>query len=323
MENEIVEDEVLDRKELLSQQFDEIEAPVVEEKQVNRDKSGKFAPAVTAPITEPVVEEPVWKRPPSSWKSEYHADWSTASPRLQEYAWNREEQMRAGIEPMVSKAHYADEMQKVFEPYLDTIRGLGLTPAQAMNGLLQADKNLRHGSPQEKEDYIALLRQQYGMNAVEQQAPQQDVVYELRNQLNAVRGQMQGWEEAKIADKKRVEDAEMATLNNEIEVFASKKEHFQQVIPDMVALLQGGRANDLDDAYEKALRLDSKLSENLWTAPQANIQTKVNLADRAAKSAKAAAVSVKSSTPGVSTMTKAQDRRSLLSEQFDQISERF
>ena len=59
MENEIVEDEVLDRKELLSQQFDEIEAPIVEEKQVNRDSSGKFAPAVTAPV-EP-VEEPVWK----------------------------------------------------------------------------------------------------------------------------------------------------------------------------------------------------------------------------------------------------------------------
>jgi hypothetical protein len=44
--------------------------------------------------------------------------------------------------------------------------------------------------------------------------------------------------------------------------------------------------------------------------------------NRAAKAARAAAVSVRSSTPGTNTASKAQDRRSLLAEQFDALSER-
>ena len=41
------------------------------------------------------------------------------------------------------------------------------------------------------------------------------------------------------------------------------------------------------------------------------------------KAAKSAAVSVRSSTPGAPAPTKAQDRRSFLEEQFNQLNERF
>ena len=92
----------------------------------------------------------------------------------------------------------------------------------------------------------------------------------------------------------------------------------------MIQLLQGGMANTLDEAYDKALRLDTDLYDRQTQAQQAsaNVQ-KIGMVDKAAKAARAAAVSVKSSTPGVATTTKAQDRRSMLVEQFANLDERF
>ena len=92
--NEIANDEQeapVDRKELLSQQFDEVEQAKPEKPataatsakpvtQGGRDASGKFTPA-DAPAP---AEEPVWKRAPASWKKELHEAWQTADPKFQE-----------------------------------------------------------------------------------------------------------------------------------------------------------------------------------------------------------------------------------------------
>jgi hypothetical protein len=150
-----------------------------------------------------------------------------------------------------------------------------------------------------------------------QQAPQHDIVYGLRNELNSVRGEMQQWKQEKEAESSKI-------MNGEIDSFSQKKEYFEELRPAMIQLLQGGMANTLDEAYDKALRLDADLYDRQTQAQQAsaNVQ-KIGLVDKAAKAAKAAAVSVKSSTPGVSTTTKAQDRRSMLVEQFANLDERF
>jgi len=311
--------EVIDRKELLAQQFEELEAEPKAERV--RSADGKFAS--TAPVEAPVeaVEPPLWSRPPKSWIKEHHEDWAAASPRLQEYAWQREEQMRAGVEPLISKAQYADEMERVIQPYLNTIHGLGIKPSEAISGLLQADNILRNGSPEEKEYYFAQLREQYGMGAANQggvqQAPQHDIVYGLRNELNSVRGEMQQWKQEKEAESSKI-------MNGEIDSFSQKKEYFEELRPAMIQLLQGGMANTLDEAYDKALRLDADLYDRQSQALQVSAKVqKIGLVDKAAKAAKAAAVSVKSSTPGVATATKAQDRRSMLVEQFANLDERF
>ena len=311
--------EVIDRKELLAQQFDELEAEPKAERV--RSADGKFAS--TTPVEVPIdaVEPPLWSRPPKSWIKEHHEDWASASPRLQEYAWQREEQMRAGVEPLISKAQYADEMERVVQPYLNTINGLGIKPSEAISGLLQADNILRNGSPQEKEYYFAQLREQYGMGAANQdgvqQAPQHDIVYGLRNELNSVRGEMQQWKQEKEAESSKI-------MNGEIDSFSQKKEYFEELRPAMIQLLQGGMADTLDEAYDKALRLDADLYDRQTQAQQASANVKkIGSVDRAAKAARAAAVSVKSSTPGVSTTTKAQDRRSMLVEQFANLDERF
>jgi hypothetical protein len=297
-----------DRRELLSQQFDEVqnEAPV------------EAVRTQEQPNLEPPAEPPVWERPPASWKKDYHEAWTTADPKLKEYAWKREEEMRAGVQPLLTKAQYADQMQQAIEPYMNNIRGLGIEAPQAVKALMEADNVLRHGSPQQKQAYFAQLAQQYGINMSDVQVqPTDPNFYAIQNELAQVRGEVLNW-------KQQQEAAQNQALLSEINQFQSKAEYFEEARPTMIQLLNSGVAKDLEDAYQKAIRLDNDLFTKHQQASQGQADAaKREASNRAAKAARAAAVSVKSSTPGAATSTKAQDRRSLLMEQFDNLNERF
>lgn len=316
------DDKAIDRKELLAQQFDEVDTsePKAPKESKPRAENGKFVAQEDA--EEAPAEEPVWKRPPSSWKRDYHEVWQTADPRLQEYAYKREEEMRAGIEPLRSKAEFADQMNEAIQPYMNTIQGLGIDAPRAVKALMEADHVLRNSPPEQKRAYLASLARSYGINLGEvesysQVGPVDPNYYALQNELNNVRGEI-------ISFKQQQEQAENQSLLGEINNFASKAEYFEEARPTMIQLLQSGVAGTLEEAYEKAIRLNDDLFQQTQQRSQAEAAAQKSLsANRAAKAAKAAAVSVKSSTPGTKTTTKAQDRRSMLLEQFDSVNERF
>lgn len=335
-------EQTVDRKALLLEQFSEAEtAPATPAAQpaktdgVVRDEAGRFAPKnadgsektlvqTTQQAAAPVTEEPAWKRPPTSWKKEYHEIWGTLPDQAKEYAFQREEQMRAGVEPLIPKAKQADAFNQALEPYMPTIRGLGIEPAAAVGALAKADHDLRTLPPQQKLAYAANLLAGYGIDVRAFSGDQQfqappvadQNYYNLQQALLQMRGELQAMTQAQQA----VEDQRAMT---EIQRFAVGKDHFDAVRPTMVQLLKSEMASDLEDAYEKAIRLTPEVFDAIQAAKQgAERSAKITSADKAAKAAKAAAVSVRSSTPGASAPTKAQDRRSMLAEAFDSVSDR-
>jgi hypothetical protein len=317
--------EPIDRRAMLEEQLEAAERGEPIEAR-SRDEGGRFAKPSKVEA-EPEVEEeepPVWRRPPASWKKDFHEVWQKADPKMQEYAWQREEQMRAGVEPLLSKAQFADAMQEAISPYMNTIQGLGLQPEKAVAALMEADHKLRNSDPQTKMQYFMQLAQSYGINlgAMQGQAPTaapnsvDPMVYQLQNELNKVRGEVMGW-------KQQQEMVENQTLLNEINQFSLKAEHFEDVRPTMIQLLQSGVAQTLDEAYDKAIRLDPTLFEQTLKAQQAEVAAKqAKEANRVAKTARAAAVSVRSATPGPNTAPKAANRRALLEEAFSETETR-
>jgi hypothetical protein len=319
------EDKPLDRKAMLLQQFEEADSDEPAPATAERDERGKFAKKESNEEASEGEEEALWKRPPSSWKKEYHEAWQSADPRLQQYAWQREEEMRRGIEPLKSKAAFADEINEVLDPYLPTIRQLGINPSKAIEGLLRADYTLRSSPPEVRRAYFMQLANAYGIDVGngaampkgQQQAAVDPNFYLLQNELQNIRGEVSSW-------KQQQERAMDEAILSEINDFASKAEHFEDVRPAMIQLLQSGVAETLQQAYDKAIRLDDQLFESIQSRRQAEVDARKRAsADKAAKTAKAAAVSVKSSTPGTQPKAKAQDRRSMLLEQFSDLSERF
>ena len=317
--------EPIDRRAMLEEQLEAAERGEPIETR-SRDEGGRFAKPAKVEA-EPEVEEeepPVWRRPPASWKKDFHEVWQKADPKMQEYAWQREEQMRAGVEPLLAKAQFADTMQEAIEPYLPTIQGMGLTPEKAVSALMQADYTLRTAPPQQKMQLFAQLAQSYGINlgamgANPQAAPQNSVdplVWQLQNELNNVRGEVMGW-------KQQQEMQQSQQLLGEINQFSLKADHFEEARPTMIQLLQSGMAETMEDAYEKAIRLNPDLFDQINKAQQAEASAKqAKEYNRAAKAARAAAVSVRSATPGANTAPKAANRRALLEEAFSETETR-
>ena len=304
-------EEAVDRRDLLLQQFEEAETPPEESVPVEMQEP-----------EDPEPEEPkIWAKPPSSWKKDYHDAWDTVDPKVREYIWQREDETRAGIEPLKSKAQFAEQVQKVAEPYMQTIQSLGVDLPTAVGALMDADHNLRYGSPHQKRAYLNQLAQQYGVNLGDagdfpQEMPVDPYISQLQQELYGLRSEVVGW-------KQQQEAAQNQTLQTEIEEFSSKAEFFEDAKPTMITLLQSGVASTLQDAYDKAIRLDNDLFERVQHSQQAAAESaQRKAADKAAKSAKAAAVSVRTSTPRVQTATNAQDRRSMLLEQFGNVADR-
>lgn len=306
-------EEAVDRRELLAQQFSEAEAAPEEPVPVETQ---------AAEEPEPEPEEPkIWAKPPSSWKKDYHDAWETVDPKVREYIWQREDETRAGIEPLKTKAQFAEQVQKAAEPYMQTIQSLGVDLPTAVSGLMEADHNLRYGNPQQKRAYLMQLAQQYGVSLGDtgdfpQEAPADPYISQLQQELYGLKSEIVGW-------KQQQEAVQNQTLQAEIEEFSSKAEFFEDAKPTMITLLQSGVATTLQDAYDKAIRLDNDLFARVQQSQQAAAEAaKRKAADQAAKSAKAAAVSVRTSTPRVQTATNAQDRRSLLMAQLNETMDR-
>ena len=300
-----------------------------------RDETGKFVAKdtkdvkVTEPelplevssapvVTAPVVEPPLWERPPASWSNKPHLrePWKTVDPKIREAM--REEQMNAGVMPLKEKAKLADAINQVAEPYMNTIRGMGIDLPKAVQGLMQKDHELRTLPPQQKIQILMGLAQYYGVDLngavadtnFQQPSPADPYIHQVRNELNSVRGEMQAWKQQQEA---AAEAAKMAEINR----FKLKAEYFDEALPTMQALANAGISDDIEVLYNKAIRLDENLFEKVQQRTQAQtVATHSAAADKAAKAAKAAAVSVKTSTPGATTTSKAQDRRALLEEQF-------
>jgi hypothetical protein len=290
-----------------------------------RGPDGKFLPAAAAPVdespvaTEP-VEEPVWKRPPNSWKKDKHELWLTAASKpetaaLVEYAYQREEEMKRGIEDIIPKAKFADQVNEALEPYRENQRAAGVEPVQALQALMHADHILRNAPPEQKKAYALNLLAQYGIQFNPEDAyaiptytpPPVDVAAVVQHELSA-------WEQ-------RQQDQ---VLQAEIDEFKTTHPDFEEHRPAMQALLANSLAPDLETAYQKAKRLDDDAFKSMQEGLQAQAETdRRAAADKAAKNARAAAVSPRSSTPGARPATNAKDRRSMLAEQFDSLTERF
>jgi len=92
--------------------------------------------------------------------------------------------------------------------------------------------------------------------------------------------------------------------------------HFDVVREEMAQLLELGKAQDLETAYKKAVRMN----DDVWALEQERLLTSAKQASSKAQQvakAKTVAVSPKSSTPrGTVATTDKKDRRALLSEQL-------
>jgi len=293
-----------------------------------RDESGKFSSKeAQAPTDEPVSQVPVEPeiKPPSSWKPEAKEAYIKAErgeqltaqeiKLLTAEANRRESDYHKGLENYKSHAQRAREFEQALQPYQQTIQQMGLDGPTAAARMLQVEHTLRYADPATKAQMLNKIATDYGIDmGMAQQVPQQDPQTQyLMQQLNELRNTQQMWQNT-------IQQQEREKANYELTNFSStgEKTHFEAVRNDMADLLEAGKAQSLEQAYEMAIWMRPDVRQTLIEQQRIEAQKKYEEQQRATR-AKTASVSVKGSSPSSSgSQPVSGSLRDILSAQFAQ-----
>ena len=268
-------------------------------------------------------EKPVTR--PSTWKKEYVQIWDKMEKgeqiskedftKFAEYANQRESEYKKGVSTYKAEADRARGYEEAIAPFIPELQAQNISPAAWINNLGRAHMVLSKAPYEQKVEMFQRLAQDYGIQlngeglGVQQTDP---YTQQLLNQLNQVNQEVS-------TIKNRFVQEEQSRLMSEIERVRSNVEkfpHFDVVREEMAQLLELGKAQDLETAYKKAVRMN----DDVWALEQerllATAKQASNKAQQVAK-AKTVAVSPKSSTPrGTVNTTEKKDRRSIIADQL-------
>ena len=268
---------------------------------------------------------------PSTWKKEYVQIWDKMESgeqiskddfvKFAEYANQRESEYKKGVSTYKAEADRAKSYENAIAPYAQDLQRRGIQPTQYIENLVRAEQILSNAPYQQKVQAFQKLAADYGiqLNGNGQVTQLDNYTQMLMNQLNQVNQEVS-------SIKGRFAQEENQRLMGEIERVRSDVEkfpHFDVVREEMAQLLELGKAQDLETAYKKAVRMN----DDVWALEQERLlkdaKQSAMKAQQVAK-AKAAAVSPRSTTPSgrVAEPGDKKDRRSLIAEQMGEAMSR-
>lgn len=236
------------------------------------DEGGEEKPAIEIPSDFPADKREALGRLPVDAQKFVLQEWKDMrgdyTRKTQEVAEHRKR-----IEPLLG-------VVERFKPYF---QALGIPPEQSFSTLVQADAYLRNPNipMDQKVNFVRNFTRDYGIDLA---PPQSEGTPEYVDPQIAAIKQEFSREIGAMREKERQrelrEQAEYgARLTGEIERFQSDTEadgkpkhpHFDRVKPAMAALLKGGAAVDLSDAYDKAVRMDPELFNQVLEAERKRV----------------------------------------------------
>jgi hypothetical protein len=290
----------------------------------NTAEEPELAAEASAETEEPAVEP----TRPTTWKKEYVEVWEKMKDGQQlskeefvkfaEYANQREAEYKRGVSAYKAEADNARVLTEAIGPFVPELQAQGIHPAAWINNLGRAHMILSKAPYEQKVQMFHRLAADYGIQLSSDglQAAEQPYV---DPQQQFLMQQLQAMNQEVSTIKSRYEQEEQARLVGEIERVRSDKgrfPHFDMVREEMAQLLELGKAQDLETAYAKAVRMN----DEAWKYEQDKLlKSATQQASKAAQvaKAKATAVSPKSVTPsGSVNSVDKKDRRSLLAAQL-------
>jgi len=140
-------------------------------------------------------------------------------------------------------------------PYQQMLQAEGANPAAAVQNLLNMAAIMRTGTPEQKRALLIKTAQDFGVDLYGDGATAAPVadpaLSTLHNEVSTLKQQL-------IAQQQAQMQAQQQELMQEIEKFRADKPYFDDVQQTMGQLIEAGIANDLEDAYERAIRINGE-----------------------------------------------------------------
>lgn len=266
----------------------------------NTPASDEAAPAdpVTDPVTDPVeasgeAEEPLPL--PSSWKPDLAERWRSMPRDLQEQVARREEQSHKEAMRLKDLAERRAWAEEIDQKYGGDLKAAGVDAKRAFDHFMGLHKELQSPDPNHRKRVLFNLAQSVGVELGGEPPPPMTAAEQA---AFATQAQLQAW--MKQQEEQRVMQQTMA----EIEQFKASAPYFDDVREDMARLIQTGFASSLQDAYDKAVRLNGKAEREAVTPA---LSRPVVTPQK-----RAAAVSPRSSSSTAQTVVSNGDQRDVI-----------
>lgn len=280
-----------------------------------RDERGRYlAKGPAEPQAAPdagtaAPEEKPKRRMPGTWRASLAPKFETLDDEVVAEIERRERDAFEGINQYRTKAQRAESFERAVQPFMATLQSQGLQPEVAVQSLLAMDHRLRYGAPAERAQMLTKLAQDYGVDLAQlgQAAPQVPPEYaQMQQQYTGLLQQMQALQRQQHA-------REQQALHSEIAQFAQTHKFFDHVREDMAALLQAGRASNVEEAYDRAVWANPETRRAMQAEQSASVQQQRREQDqRAAATAKTAGVSVAGAPVLGAAAPNPQDRRATI-----------
>lgn len=302
-----------------------------------RDEKKPEPPAAQAPATAPIKRDPVTR--PSSWGKDHWPLWEKLASgatltgeeayALAQLSAKREGEFAKGVSTYKTEFDRVKPVADALAPHLETIKSLGIEPAQFVSNLAQAHRMLSSGTQEQRLGMILKIAQDNGIQLQNLFVRGQDGQVYMNPQVQPFQAQAQQRAAPQVDVAKQVREEIAAVMGQQqIDSFAAEKDaqgnsahpHFEAVREEMALLLDAGKAQDLKDAYQKAIRLHDDIFESEQEAKRkADEAARQDAQRKAVAAAKANAVSTKTATPSASASPKAKGSvRGAIEDAFDQ-----
>jgi hypothetical protein len=235
---------------------------------------------------------------PTSWQATIRPKFNELPPDVQAEIIRREQDIVKGLSKQDDERSFGRKVNEIVSPYLPVIRAEGGTPEKAIGDLLQTAHTLRQGTPMQKAGMVANVMRQFqvdpnvllsilqggnGTSGSPQQpgAAYNPIIETLQQRLDRMERQQQ-------EEVQQRQLQEQASFQSQIAEFSSKPghEHFEKVRETMGILMQNGRANTMDEAYEMAVYADPEIRTSLIASKVSEAEGK-RIADQTAKTSAA------------------------------------
>jgi hypothetical protein len=221
--------------------------------------------------------------PPHGWSPAAKAAFAKLPPEVQEAVARREVEINNGFAKLKDF--------KGLEEYAEIARSSGTTLKEAFDRYKAAedllDRDFRGGVMQLCEMYgvhpMQLANEFAAMFTGQRGAPRAPA---MDPQTGLIARELAGMKETVRTLISEREQQEQEAINAHLQSFAENKMYFENVRQDMADLIRSGRANDLEDAYDKACWMNPEIRDLLIkerAAPQ-EAEARVSKARRASGS---------------------------------------
>jgi len=195
---------------------------------------------------------PLWLKP------DHGVEWAKLPEGFRKALQEREREAAMGIEQHSTRAKVWEPVERQLAPHTDELRQAGLSGAQYVSNLIEADKFLRA----DPEAGVAWIAEQMGVDLIAladrlADAPRIDPrVRELEQQVQRLSGALNQFQTG-MSQQQR--DAEVAKIRE----WAKDKPYFDEVRERMAALARVNQGATLDQLYDEAVYAHPQLRQRV------------------------------------------------------------